>query len=569
MAKQPTSTPAPASGTGVGADLNQEISALIAIAVGLFILFATFKFLAWMAIYLYTPFTYLPLKALIELGSFGAMIVFLIYALLCVVADFLIGQRFKKAERAKIDPERSHGFWYLAGFWVLMAVYVLFNSDPTDNAFFRHIYYVCNPTQIDAPFATCTANFQSVVLQSSMFEIMKATFMPNLVFVIPVLPEIVRGFIKIVDHPKNNAIGARTVEQLIGISKLNFSHLHFYSKIDPRKYSLDNGPFALLRQSRQYATEQGLIDKFIKRPDSIQSIRSIGHKQEIKSEEQALSQSDTDTYIPVVNSERFEHLMLKQLGSVWTGDVDDLSPEEVMIMAVIVPQCCTIEKEMSAEEAEDILNNTRKRMDGIWEWLASCLDDSQYSMQTNDTKRWPDGYDLSKLPPLSNYPKYEEFKKELQNTWFKHPVMQDIVEKHAYVNTVLYAATLNARSVGVLQPSSTRWLKLYDRALFALIQNVGRPSVFAENMGSVSHYYAEKRNKHRLLRPEFQAAYTGFSERLSMFLYTEEDKRAFDNGTLKYTINYREKGDSFNPEIHAKKLRSEDGDDAIGDVSIR
>ena len=169
------------------------------------------------------------------------------------------------------------------------------------------------------------------------------------------------------------------------------------------------------------------------------------------------------------------------------------------------------------------------------------------NLKTHDLRTWPDGYDLSRLPSVSNHPDYDKFKIELQNKWFKHPVMQRIFQKHAYVNTIIYEVIMNARLVGVLQPSSTRWLRLYDRELFALVQNVGRPSVFAENMASVSHYYAEKRNKQRLLRPEFQAAYSGFSERLSSFLYTKEDVDLFRAGKLRFVIEFRRSDEKFEP----------------------
>lgn len=526
---------------------NEEIIALIIAGVGIFMLFAMFKFLTWLAVYLYAPFTYIPLRALISSGALAASAVFIVFALICVGLNYLVGLRYKKAIEKKINPERSYGFLYLAVYWVVMAVYVFINPNPTTNGFFSLIYYVCQPTDITQPFATCTAGFKSVVSGLSLFGIMEKSFIPNLMFIIPVLPELFRGFVGIVDHPKNNAIGTRTVQQVIEISQENFAHLRFYSKIDPRKYSQDgDSPFALLRQSRQFATEQNLIDRFIKRPEDIMSIRSIGDKQSIASSEKALRVKDNEQYIPVVNSERFEHVMLKQLGRVWTGDIEDLSPSQIMLFAIVLKQCCTTEKEMSAEEASAIIKGTLARMDDIWTWLGKSLDKH---CKVAPSKKWPDGYDLSKLPPLTHYPEYDKFKKELQGVWFKHPVFAGIVEKHAYINTIILDVIVTARTVGVLQPSSTRWMRLYDRPLFALIQNAGRPSVFAENMGSVSHYYAEKRNNRRLLKPDFQAAYEGFSTRLSGFLYTEEDNQLFKQKKLRYTTNYRSEEQTFDDVV--------------------
>lgn len=522
---------------------NEEITMLIVSAVVIFMLFAMFKFLAWLSIYLYTPFTYLPLKMLLSIGPIGAAIIFVLYALVCIGLDFLIGKRYKKAEEKKINPERSHGFLYLAGYWLIMAVYVFINPDAPSNGFFSLIYYVCQPEIISQPFATCNANFKSVITGSSFFGLMTKSFIPNLIFVIPVIPELTRGFVSIIDHPKNNAVGSKTVQQVINISKENFAHLHFYSKIDPRNYSQDGkSPFALLRQSRHFATEQNLIERFILRPEDIMGIRAIGDKQEIKGSQKALTASDNAQYIPVISSERFEHAMIKQLGNIWTGDVEDLTPSQVMILAMTLRQCCTIEKEMSAEEAESIIKDTRARMDAFWIWLGQQLDKH---CKVETTRQWPDGYDLSKLPPLTKYDKYGEYKNELRDVWFKHPVLQSIAKNHAYINTVILDVIVTSRKVGVLQPSSTRWMRLYDRPLFALIQNAGRPSVFAENMGSVSHYYAEKRNGRRLLKPDFQSAYEGFSTRLSGFLYTKDEVELFNKNKLKYTTEYRTEEETF------------------------
>lgn len=544
MSKHPHSPSAGSAPSGKG-EFDEEISMMILIAVVLFMLYALFKFFAWLSIYLYAPFTYVPLKLLLEKGAGAAALVFIVYAIMCVTTDYLIGLRYKGAIDKKINPERSRGFLFLAGYWVLMAVYVLLNSNPTTNNFFEMIYYICQPEDEYRPFGTCTANFESVILGSSFFSIMGKSFVPNLMFVIPLLPELLKGFVKSTDHPRNKAMGSRTVEQFINISQNNFAHLKFYSKIDPRKYSSDgNNPFALLRQSRQFATEQGLIERFIKRPDDLIGIRSIGDKQNIAETDKALTKGDVDSFIPVVDSAKFEHLMLKQLGPVWTGSIDDLTPSQIMILAIAAPQYCTIEKEMNVDEANEIIEGTRERLDDFWAWLASSVNKD---IKTNDLKTWPDGYDLTRLPSLTKYPRYDKYKEELKNKWFKHPMILRVINEHAYVNTIIYEIIAQARNVGVLQPSSTRWMRLYDRSLFALVQNVGRPSVFAENMGSVSHYYAEKRNKRRLLKPEFQAAYAGFSERLSMFLYTQEDVELFKAGKLKYTIDYRDKDERFDP----------------------
>lgn len=567
MSKAPTqSRSAPASSS----DSYDELTIIVLCVAGLFLCFALFKFFAWLSIYLYTPFTLLPLTITWKKGPmFGAM-VFILYAVICATMHFLLGLRYKKAIKKSVNPERSNGFLYLSAYWVFIAGYLIVDGNPLSNGFFSLIYYICDPSDVSAPWKTCNANIQSMIMQTSFLTLIQKSFLPNLMFVIPLVPELLKSFVRVIDHPKNNAMGAKTVQEVIRTSCHNFAHLNFYSKIDPRKYPTDgSSPFALLRQSRQFATEQNLIEGFIERPENLKSIRSIGDKQVIQSTQAALTESEKDSYIPVISSERFEHEMLKQLGKVWTGEVDDLSPAQIMLLGITLKQCCTIEREMSAEEAAIILNETKQRMDKIWIWLGEQLDKKA---KTKDYKRWPDGYDLTKLPPLTEFEDYQEIKKELGSVWFNHPVLKAIVARHAYVNTVILDVIITARKVGVLQPSSTRWMRLYDRSLFALIQNAGRPSIFAENMGSVSHYYAEKRNKRKLLKPEFQAAYEGFSTRLSGFLYTAEDVALFRTNKLKYTIDYRGKDKSFT-QVYRTLMPSEfeDSDPCIEspDVQIK
>lgn len=45
--------------------------------------------------------------------------------------------------------------------------------------------------------------------------------------------------------------------------------------------------------------------------------------------------------------------------------------------------------------------------------------------------------------------------------------------------------------LGVIAPCELRWLRMYDRNLWALVQSVGRPSVFVEQLAAFSHYTSE------------------------------------------------------------------------------
>lgn len=92
--------------------------------------------------------------------------------------------------------------------------------------------------------------------------------------------------------------------------------------------------------------------------------------------------------------------------------------------------------------------------------------------------------------------------KKYQNS----PDIQEIIEKHAYLLTVMASLVEAARLDGVVPTSEFLWLKTIDRRLWYMLNSVGRQTPFAEVGGPFAHWRAEKSLGRRSLMPMIDEA---------------------------------------------------------------
>lgn len=85
-------------------------------------------------------------------------------------------------------------------------------------------------------------------------------------------------------------------------------------------------------------------------------------------------------------------------------------------------------------------------------------------------------------------------------------LVQEIVNQHAYLLTVLASLLEKAREDGVMPCSEFLWLKPTDRRLWYMLNCVGRQTPFAEVGGTFAHWRAEKRMGRRSLVPMIDEA---------------------------------------------------------------
>ena len=84
--------------------------------------------------------------------------------------------------------------------------------------------------------------------------------------------------------------------------------------------------------------------------------------------------------------------------------------------------------------------------------------------------------------------------------------VQEIVDKHAYLLTVMASILQASRDDGVVPSSEFLWLKPIDRRLWYMLNCVGRQTPFAEVSGPFAHWRAESAMKRRSLVPMIDEA---------------------------------------------------------------
>ena len=103
-----------------------------------------------------------------------------------------------------------------------------------------------------------------------------------------------------------------------------------------------------------------------------------------------------------------------------------------------------------------------------------------------------------KIDYSSAYPILDKHKNSYQ--------VQEIIQKHAYVCTVMASLLEAARDDGVVPSSEFLWLKPVDRRLWYTLNCVGRQTPFVEVAGIFAHWKAEKKMKRPSLTPMIDEA---------------------------------------------------------------
>lgn len=106
----------------------------------------------------------------------------------------------------------------------------------------------------------------------------------------------------------------------------------------------------------------------------------------------------------------------------------------------------------------------------------------------------------------------------LRKHWKLKPV-QTVLERHAFVLTVMAGLLEMARDDGVMASSEFLWLKPVDRRLWYMLNNVGRQTVFVEVAGPSAHFLVEKTYGRRLKMPMVDEAIKGFDDAVKEIIY--------------------------------------------------
>lgn len=85
-------------------------------------------------------------------------------------------------------------------------------------------------------------------------------------------------------------------------------------------------------------------------------------------------------------------------------------------------------------------------------------------------------------------------------------LVQEIVQKHAYVMTVMASLLVGARDDGVLASADFLWLKPVDRRLWYVLNTIGRQTAFVEVGGIFAHWQVENALGKKCLMPMVEEA---------------------------------------------------------------
>lgn len=217
----------------------------------------------------------------------------------------------------------------------------------------------------------------------------------------------------------------------------------FPHKID----NLDEGPWAMGMQPKHFAEKHNLIEH---------SENRMGEKKMTLKEPETIK------------------IFREQLGKEWTN-TDDLTQDERFILGILI-----LKANRKGKEADKLID----------------LIGYAYTSEKKYSKSQLKGFMDVALKTTDEA--IQRFKKS--------EVLETAVAQHYYVKTVLPRMLEFARNDGVLATSAIVWLKIRNRELYYMLNNVGRNSAWIEIAGIWHHYNYEKAIERKIPSPNISGA---------------------------------------------------------------
>lgn len=485
-------------------DLN---SGLMLVFGGFFLyilLMILIKYLALISTYIFYPFA-MPVFAFAKNGIMAGLIV-LIYS----VVAFAIAIYFKIAKGKIKWSAFSYGV-----FWLFVAAgEMLFfknSAGQVSTPMTAHISKFCNPQDTGVLYLLSCRNTMADIEAIPMVFIILSALVPNIAYGLSGILHVVGNFTGLSKHPKSAAKRKiSNVNDLINTVAPYQPHLLIYKSLDPNLVDYNSGQLRFMDSPRRFCFEHDLVNGFTRRPSKYDpSTYKKFNDIDLQDKNLQFQLAEDDDYVPRLDNTKFEEVMMQSLGEVFTS-VEALTPTQTAILGIALPLTCRADLNMSEDEAKAILKQTVRQCDEIFKWVA---------VDINTKHKVNLGF--------AAYPKLDEFR-EIIKKWMQHDTAKAIFANHAYTHTIILRCLTDAKKLGVFQPSTLRWLMFYDRSLFAVVQNESRPSVFAENAATSSHYYVELKAKKRIYQPKLQIAYNGFMDNLRQYRYSEKKIKAWE-----------------------------------------
>ena len=250
-----------------------------------------------------------------------------------------------------------------------------------------------------------------------------------------------------------------SMKELAGLEKDNWPQIYPVIGLDLVHTNIDVGPWAMALSPMHYCKKYKLLDE---------------HKAQRK---EGMTKEEWSRVEVTLKRGEANKLFSLQLGPMWEG-TNRLPQHTKALFAVFAARI-----EADTKTAQDLLKQLN----------LSCT---------------------TKL----NFSGVEELCKKHE----KSKLVQEIIQSHAYVLTVMASMLDGARADGVQASADFLWLKPLDRRLWYTLNMVGRQTPFTEVAGVFAHWTAERVAGRKLLVPMVDEATKALEVALKEVIYHPE-----------------------------------------------
>lgn len=350
----------------------------------------------------------------------------------------------------------------------------------------------CNPQGVDV-FGICAANFETVKIST----IINSTIILNLITLLPVLYIGIKSYKKVGGfHPFLIFKKTPSIKSFMQEKQAEYPHLKMFVNLDLVKKDLSDPVFGMPLSAREFVREHQLISGW----------------QEV---------SDGRTFIPTLDIEKTKRVLISQLGTLWTGNnFMELSSSEILMMAIAVPLVAATDTKLSDDEFYEIKKTSQKMIKFCWDQFQPPEQPKKKSKKHKMTDNNENAEsDYAWLKPDINL---TEARQIIVRFYKESEYVRKIFKKHAYVSTIIYGLFLEARRLGVLPAAEVRWLRFYDKRMYIIISNIGRPSAHPEGCAIHAHYLYEAAGNVGYAEPMVNKAINALLHQIQSFKYESE-----------------------------------------------
>lgn len=254
-----------------------------------------------------------------------------------------------------------------------------------------------------------------------------------------------------------------SMNELAKLEKVNWPQISPVLHLDLIKTDIDKGPWAMAMTPMQFCKRYRLLEEV--RPQR----------------REGMQRKNWDRIDVLLKKGEANKLFSLQLGQLWSG-TNKLPPHTRALFAIFAAR-------INADSAA----------------AANLIKQLNESCTTG----------------VLNTAGVNELLKKHENT----KLVQQIVQSHAYVSTVMAAMLEGARDDGVQASADFLWLKPIDRKLWYTLNSVGRQTPFVEVAGIFAHWIAEKVAGRKLVMPMIDEATKALEIALKEVVYKPDEEQ--------------------------------------------